>query len=311
MNKKAGTALIIATLATGSLWMGNTVLASSAASAAPLESSEQAVQRDDSSDYIKFSGVISELKQSDQSLTFIVENQENSLQMIFPISDEVLLLNKSTTEKLEKHTMEKGLQVDVYYDKTKPMPLIYPATITPEMIIVKDKDTGLVKVSKFDNLYQSLDHELKLHISEDTVLLNKQGEQINKEELHGKELIVFYTFTTKSIPAQTTPKKIIALNNEYELPMKVEQLINDDLYMKEGTKMIPIRKVAEYLGYSVEWNQESLSIILRKQNQSFIISIGEKAYDYNRSIRYFDVAPEMINGRSYIPAEFVKMLSIN
>ncbi|MEW9668239.1 stalk domain-containing protein [Ammoniphilus sp. 3BR4] len=311
MNKKARTALIIATLATGSLWMGNTVMASSAASAAPLERSEQAVQRDDSSDYIKFSGVISEIKQNDQSLTLIVENEENSLQMIFPISDEVLLLNSSTTEKLEKHSMEKGLQVDVYYDKTKPMPLIYPATISPEVIIAKDKDMGLVKVSKFDEQFQSLDHELKLNISEDTVLLNKQGEQINKEDLHGKELIVFYTFTKKSIPAQTTPKKIIALNNEYELPMKVEQLINEDHYMKEGTKMIPIRKVAEYLGYSVEWNQESLSIFLRKQNQSFTIAIGENAYGYNRSIRYFDVAPEMINGRSYIPVEFVKMLSIN
>lgn len=312
MKKIAGAGLMVATLVTSTVGMGNIVLASSAGTTVPIkQSSEQAVQLEDSTNYIKFTGVISELNPIDQSITLIVQNEENSTQMIFPVTDEVLLLNSSTTEELEKAAMEKGLHVEVYYDKNKPMPLIYPATITPKVIVVQDKEIGQVKLSKFDDNLISLDHELKLNLSEDTVLLNEQGERIKEDELHGKELIVFYTFSTKSIPAQTSPKKIIALDYANEPGMKIEQLINEDHYIKEGTKMIPVRKVAEHLGCSVEWDQESSRVIVSKQNQSFTISIGEKAYGYNRSIRYFDVTPEMLNGRTYVPVEFLQLLSMD
>lgn len=303
MKKIAGAGLLALTLVTGSIGMVPTI------SALGL-GSEQEVQLADSSDYIKFTGVITEVKQTDQSLRVMVVNPENKMQMILPLTDGVPIFNSSTTVKLEKQALKKGIYVEVYYDKNKPVPLIYPATITPEIIVVLGNELGQVKVSKFDEQFLSLDHDLKLNLSEETILLNMKGESIQKDDLKGKELIVFYSFATKSIPAQTTPKKIIALELEDELSWNVEQLIGEDHFVKEGTQMVPLRKAAEQLGYSVEWNQASLSAILRKQNQSFTITIGEKAYGFNRSLRYFDVAPEIVGGRTYVPVQFFNMLTM-
>ena len=42
--------------------------------------------------------------------------------------------------------LKKGATVEAYYDKNKPMILIYPTTVTPEIVIVKDeKVLGEVK----------------------------------------------------------------------------------------------------------------------------------------------------------------------
>ncbi|WP_167577506.1 copper amine oxidase N-terminal domain-containing protein [Ammoniphilus sp. YIM 78166] len=311
MKKSAGAGLLIATLLTGSIGWATNVMASNLGTVEQLHiQTVQAAQRVEASRYIKFSGIVTEVKQTDQSLTFIVKNPENDMQMVFPVSHGVLMFSNSTTEKLEYQALQRGVNIEVYYDKHKPVPLIYPATAAPEIILVRDKEIGEVKVSKFDEQFLSLDQELKLNLSQDTILLNEQGEPIKKDDLQGKELIVFYTFTTKSIPAQTSPKKIIALDDQAERPIEVEQLIGEDHYVKEGMRMIPLRKIAEHAGYNVEWDPSSQIVTLRKQNQSFTISISEKAYGFNRSLRYFEVAPEIINGKTYVQDEILTMLIV-
>ena len=110
--------------------------------------------------------------------------------------------------------MKKGATIAAYYDKNKPMILIYPTTVTPEIVVVNDEKVfGEVKISQFDKDFLSLDGELKLNIGEDTPLFNQQGKAIELKELHGKELMVFYSITTRSLPPQTPPTKIIALDN--------------------------------------------------------------------------------------------------
>lgn len=269
-------------------------------------------QQKDISNYLAFSGVISTIKQDGESLSLVVENPEGSKEMIFPISDDVLVFNSGTAEQFEKDKIKKGLQVEVYFDKTKPMPAIYQPMITPEIIVVHDdKAIGQVKISKFDENLVSLDEELKLHIDEDTILMNKKGEAIEKEELRGQELMVFYTISTRSIPAQTTPKKIIDLDHLSEQMAEVQRIINEDHYMNGETKMIPIRKVAERLGYEVKWQPKTRSVTVSKQNLSFQVSIGNTAYGYNRSLRYFEAAPEIKEGKTYVPEEFLEMLTLN
>ena len=67
------------------------------------------------------------------------------------------------------------------------MILIYPTTVTPEIVIVNDeKIFGEVKISQFDKEFLSLDGELKLNIGEDTALFNQQGKAIELKELRVK-----------------------------------------------------------------------------------------------------------------------------
>jgi len=296
--------LVSVVIAAISVWNGGFVFASSLL-AVDQTLTEQGTESDYSSQFVKFSGVISEVNQTEKSFILKVENEEAFLTIL----DETLLFNATTTEKIEKQTLEKGMKIDAYYDKNKPMIMIYPPRITPEIVVVNDLGMGQVKISKFDENFISADHELKLKLSENTVLINEQGEPIEKEDLHGKELVVFYDVSTKSIPAQTTPKKIIALG--YESMDGVEKLIHDDHYIKDGVTMIPIRKVAEQLGYEVKWQHETSSFNVSKGNSSFHLKIDEKVYKYNDIKRNLNIAPELKSGKTYVPNTLLKSLLEN
>ena len=76
----------------------------------------------------------------------------------YAFNDDSLLYNSGTTKSLKLVDLKKGATVEAYYDKNKPMILIYPATVTPEIVIVNDEEVyGEVKVSQFDKEFLSLD----------------------------------------------------------------------------------------------------------------------------------------------------------
>ncbi|GAE37575.1 hypothetical protein [Halalkalibacter akibai] len=169
-----------------------------------LETVEEVQQ---ASKYIQFTGKVEKVETETVSIRVV---NEDGNEMIFPLSDEVLVMD-STGNFLIKEEFTTGMDVDVYYDQNKPMPMIYPASITPDLIIVKNKESHQVKVAKFDSNLISDDFKLKLHIDEQTIVVNERDEEIQEADLINKELVVFYTISTRSIPAQTTPVKVVKL----------------------------------------------------------------------------------------------------
>lgn len=305
------------------------LLAGSAWAPFAVQANEEVVQMEseevkDSSDYMRATGVITKIEDRENDLMVTVEN-EQELITIFRIQDKTLLFNSGTTNEMKAADLKKNMKVEAYYDKNKPMILIYPAQITPELFFVMNEEKpGSVKVGKFDDDFLSLDKELKLNIGEETTLLNEQGEKIALADLKDKELVVFYSITTKSLPPQTPPTKIIVLDplteegageeveetpETPEMPASVLEMIENDHYMKDGVKMIPLRKVAEELGYFVLSQPKTNGALLTKGNQSFTISRGEKTYGFNKSLRQFEVAPELVGGnKTYVSEDFLDIL---
>lgn len=296
------------------------ILAGSAVGGYSAHAQEEAVQvisekDEDTTNFMKATGIIKKIEKEGNGIRLTVENEAEII-TILRINDDSLLFNSGTTKQLTPVDLKKGATVEAYYDKNKPMILIYPATVTPEIVIVKDEDDlGDVKVSKFDKEFLSLDGELKLNIDEDTPLLNQQGKAIKLKDLHGKELMVFYSITTRSLPPQTPPTKIIALDNvTEEMPQVttgVQEIITNDHYMKDGVKMIPLRKVAEHLGYRVLSQPKVNGALVTLQNSSFTITRGDKKYGYNKSIKSFEVAPELKGMKTYVSEDFLELLIQN
>src|SRR5690606_29528144 len=155
----------------------------------PMESEEVK----DATDFVRATGVITNIENRDNDLMVTVEN-EKELITIFRIQDKTLLFNSGTTNQKKASDLKKDMKVEAYYDKNKPMILIYPAQITPELFIVIDEEKpGNVKVGKFDEDFLSLDKELKLNIGEETTIVNQEGKKIEMADLKGKELVVFYS----------------------------------------------------------------------------------------------------------------------
>ncbi|MCZ8541273.1 stalk domain-containing protein [Psychrobacillus psychrodurans] len=270
------------------------------------EKAEEAVE---ASNFVKFSGVITDITndKNQVALTVVTEEDEPTT-TIFTLDNNVLLLNGTNAEAVKKESFQVGQKIDAYYDKNKPMILIYPARITPEILIVQDKEkVSFSKVSKFDQDMISLDGELKLNISTETEILNENGEVITKKDLEGKELIVFYNITTKSIPAQTVPTKIVAVNY---LSADLKQIINNDHFIQNGVKMIPLLQVAEQLGYKVESYPASSqkTVTLTKGNSSIKVIRNMNIYSYNKSLRLFLERPVLKDKKTYVSEEILDIL---
>jgi len=314
--KKIGTIALAALLA-GSVAGGY--------SAQAQEDTAQAISEKEqvATNFMKATGVIQEIEKEEEGIRVTIENEDKMI-TILRINDDSLLFNSGTTKSLKPADFKKGATVSAYYDKNKPMILIYPATVTPEIVILNDEEVfGEVKVSQFDKEFLSLDGELKLNIGEDTPLFNQQGKAIELKELNGKELMVFYSITTRSLPPQTPPTKIIALDNatveapevepeeKPEVSTDLQDIIANDHYMKDGVKMIPLRIVAEHLGYHVLSQPKVNGALVTLDNSSFTIKRGDNMYGYNKSIRKFEVAPELKGMKTYVSEDFLELLIQN
>jgi hypothetical protein len=100
-----------------------------------------------------------------------------------------------------------GDRVTGYYDGNAPVPLIYPPQYRA-LIMVKENPDRNVKVDFFNSQLESSDGFLKLNISPYTQILIRNGQLFTSNPAN-RNLIVVYGPSTKSIPAQTTPYKII------------------------------------------------------------------------------------------------------
>jgi hypothetical protein len=100
-----------------------------------------------------------------------------------------------------------GDRITGYYDGDAPVPLIYPPQYRA-LVIVKENNYHNVKVDFFNNQLVSSDGQLKLNLSPYTPISLTNGQPFSKNPAN-RNLIVIYGPTTRSIPAQTTPYKII------------------------------------------------------------------------------------------------------
>jgi hypothetical protein len=112
-----------------------------------------------------------------------------------------------TTYFVDHEMVAIGDQVSGYYDGNAPVPLIYPPQYRA-LAMVKDSPYQNVKVDYFDSQLVSSDGQLKLNLSPFTPIFLTNGQIFTKNPAN-RNLIVIYGPTTRSIPAQTTPYKII------------------------------------------------------------------------------------------------------
>ena len=94
-----------------------------------------------------------------------------------------------------------------------PIIMIYPPRFTAEVVAVNLPDSQMIKVDRFDEELVSSDGQLKLNDVNPAQVTLQDGEPF-EGDLAGRKLVIFYDKSTKSIPAQTTPQKIVVLFEE-------------------------------------------------------------------------------------------------
>ena len=261
------------------------------------------------------------------------ENPENTVN--YTILENTLVFN-SKGEKKEVKDIEKDADITVFTNSYSPAPLIMPPQYQADVIIINDgEEIGSVNVDTYiadgERLINAV-NSLVLNIGETTKIVDKDGKEVKADELANKDLVVFYTITTRSIPAQTTPEKVVVLGeNETALaqiadaqnvtaetptpaPVETPEISSatavvvgnntvTNIYSKDDVLMVPLREIAEELGFTVEWDGNLRAVILN--GGMYSLKIGENSYVKGKMMPVeLKAAPEIKDDLTYVPVEY-------
>ncbi|KRE83754.1 hypothetical protein ASG89_11560 [Paenibacillus sp. Soil766] len=106
------------------------------------------------------------------------------------------------------------------------------------------------------------------------------------------------------------PADLIIKPNPTPLPgtdkVKVELTTSDVEQNADGYSLVPFRKVAEGLGYTVKWNQDTYTAELSKGAQWTSVSVGKDSYFFAKMAPVaLGAAPVILNDSLYVPTKFV------
>lgn len=113
------------------------------------------------------------------------------------------------TYVIQEVRLRPGMQVTAFYDSNLAIPLIYPPEYQA-VIIGRKNANETIYAGYFDDNLVAEDRSLKLNIAPSTEIMTSNGQRFTCS-LGGQLLVVYYSATTRSIPPQTTPWRIIVM----------------------------------------------------------------------------------------------------
>lgn len=149
----------------------------------------------------KIEGMIQSINRGDSCCSMMLSLISNS--------NIVNVVVSGDTTIIDNVRLRAGMRVAVFYDANLPVPAVYPPQYRAE-IVTSLRRGQQAALGYFDENLVSADASLKLNIGPMTnvVTLNGQSYACSPEN---SELLVYYTNTTFSIPAMTTPQKIVVM----------------------------------------------------------------------------------------------------
>jgi hypothetical protein len=262
-------------------------------------------------EYIRFDGVVDGIEEDGDSFRILVKRDtEEGLDALYAyIHEDMLLLSEKNMDEASREDIEVGMEVSVIYHKSTVMALSYPPLLGPDVVILHDGAEHSTYVEYFDEDLLSADGSLVLNISDETEIVDFEGNALAKEDLYEKDLVIFYSIVMTSHPGQTTPHKVIVMpERETETPEASIVLNEEVITTDEGVIMIPLRLVAEALGFEVTWNGEEKSVeVVRGPNWS-TLTIGRNVYNFAKMLVKLETAPVIVDGSTYVPLSFAEQV---
>ncbi len=73
-------------------------------------------------------------------------------------------------------------------------------------------------------------------------------------------------------------------------------------------ELVPIRQVAKNNGFDVKWINETKTTVLTKDDKTYSATIGSTSYDINGRTHILETPAKLINGVTYVPVTFTKLV---
>ena len=235
-------------------------------------------------------------------------------------------------------SFKANMKVVGFVPKNTPMTMIYPPQY-PVAAVLEVKEES-IKADRFDANGLSQDGNLKINVGSTTEVILQDGKAYSGS-LADRNLIVTYGMTTRSLPPQTTPTRIIVMFEKAVAPIlnmppestkrpsgamdepksgmdmsKMSIIVNGQkivgkAYQKaNGDVMVPARATLDGLDYTLVWDSREDRLFLTAGISS--LKAGENRYIFGRMAPMtLKSAPEIRSGHMYVPLTyFQKVLKI-
>jgi len=207
-----------------------------------------------------------------------------------------------------------------------------------------DTENGQSMISSDGGLIIHINTEIPAFLENgDPVYGHITSSEAFAEFLDGKKLTVTYSIATHSIPPQTTPTRILVHDeaepalvedDDGDAPVEIVPLIHEFTpeemaelfplngeivirgrmieapapYYSGGVVMVPLRVIAEEMGFDVAWNNELRSVTL---GVAINLWIGKDYFTVGRMAPIeLDAAPEFTDGNIYVPLTFFRKILV-
>lgn len=234
--------------------------------------------------YISTTGKITEIeKEENGNMVVTMDNENGGLR--FVVAPTTVLVDREANAQVAADQLKKDMTVSVAYLENAPMGMSMPPYLGQVAAVVTNADKGNVSVGLFNDELINEAAKLQLNIAEKTPILTTLGTKsiLGADDVKGKNAVVFYDITTRSIPAQTTPSMILLLEEAGEAetqPAEIEIDTATAVESKEvkAPEMVSLRDAAEKKGYSVVWQGKEKPILVSKEDVKAEISLGSASY---------------------------------
>ncbi|MCL2461771.1 MAG: copper amine oxidase N-terminal domain-containing protein, partial [Defluviitaleaceae bacterium] len=176
----------------------------------------------------------------------------------------------------------------------------------------------------------SQDGALVINIGDDTPITFDDGLPVRgnladgqtlSDMLNNRNLDITYTVATASLPPQTTPDSIVVMYEKaVPLPETVVSPLDGSIAVlgdlidapapyisDDGVIMVPLRAIAEKLGFDVVWDGTDQSVRLGK---AVNLAIGKDYYTVGKMAPIqLGTAPELKDDRTYVPLSFFSTIT--
>lgn len=192
------------------------------------------------------------------------------------ISENTLLVDNQGN-KIDLNTIKEGSSVTMFHNITNPTLMVLPVRYTPDVLVLNTENDGFVKADSFSDELVNSQNTLELNIDDSTVIEFANGAKMaaSADDIKNSDAVVFYTTTTRSIPAQTTPSKVIILGDATDTSMfDIADEADSDVTEVPATIGTPDGVILdEAMGVDAE-NYATLTVNGNKVDAHFIDSEG-------------------------------------